>query len=106
MIWGAEIEWNAPPLFDFGVTVELGAVVSGEGLEEAWCLADQPVQSGIETFHFTVVQLTNQSEAGGALDQRDDAMRRALSGNRVDLPVAEFMAILNVIGPLRNVPLA
>ena len=75
VIRGAEVECYAPPLFDLGVAMELSSVVGGEGLKQAWCLADQPVQSGIEAFHGAVVQLPDQGQAGGPLDHGEDAVR-------------------------------
>lgn len=68
MVWGTEVEVDAPFLLDFGVAVKLGAVVGSDGSKHVGGSRDQLVQSAIGGCDGAVFELSDQREAGGAFD--------------------------------------
>lgn len=90
MVWGAEVEFDAPFFLDFAVAVELGAVVGGDAFEHVRSTRDELVEAPIRDGIGAVFELSDQRQAGGTFNHCEDAVG-ARSGDGVDLPVAEFL---------------
>lgn len=106
VVGGAEVEAHIPLLLDLGIAMELGAVIRGEGLEQPWCPLDDLVQPLVEAVDGAVVELADEGQPGAAFDQADGTVKRAGACDRIDLPVAELLAQLDVLRPFRDMPFA
>jgi len=101
-----EVETHAGLFLDPLVVMELGAVVSRDGLEAIGVLVDQPGGACGELVLAAIRQLADQGVAGLAFYQRHDAILAAGAHHRIDFPMADLATLLDARRPLADVPLA
>src|SRR5690606_7118007 len=95
-----EVAAHAGGGLDLPVAVELGAVVPGDRLEGQAAVLDQLDRRAVDGAHRAVRQPDHLSQAGAALDQRQEAGPfPAGAHDRVAFPVADFTALLDLRGP-------
>lgn len=87
-----EVERDASSGFDALVIMELGAVVSGDGLDGVGVLSNQIDSTRGQSGRGAIAQLPDHQPAGGALDHSHDAVLRSCSHDGIDLPVTELSA--------------
>ena len=100
VVWVGEVEPNPVAGFDHPVLVKLCSVIGSDCLESAWVSADQPLGLLVQGLGGSVLELSNHHEAGFSFNQGDDAVRRSLAHDRIDLPVPSITTALNALGAL------
>jgi len=106
VMWSGEVKRRAGGLFDGGVVMEFGAVVSGDAFELLRMPTHESQRSVIGVFLRSSSELADHDVAGFALDDREEAVLIALADHRVDLPVTDLAAQLGGERPLADVFLA
>lgn len=99
----AEVHRHAGCGFDVFVAMEFRAVVSGKCAKAFAMLADECDGALVHAFDGAVCELTDEGEAGGALDHGEDAVFASGAHDGVDFPVAEGAPIFDLGRPLRDV---
>lgn len=106
MIGRGEVEGDTGGAFDFVIAVELGAVVDGDGLEEASLLANELNDPAVQLGLGVIRELRDQQAPGRTLDEGHDAMFGACSADGVHLPMADLTPELDRCRSFGDVPLS
>src|SRR5262245_22255939 len=103
---GREEEANAGRTLKLNVVVELGAVVSGDGLEALRVPTHEPQSPSIGMFFGSRSEFADQDVTGFAVDEGHEAVLIPRADDGVDFPVANLGAKLGGEGSLADVSLA
>ena len=90
VVRSGEVNSCAGELLDLTISVELGSIVCGDGLEKVRVAADELKKAVVECGDGTFMELADQNAAGEPLDEADDAVFASLADDSIDLPVADL----------------
>lgn len=106
VVRSGEVEGGAGGSFDLGVTVELGPVINGDGLEKSGMSADELDDATVRGSDRAGAELADKRAAGYAFDETDHAVTIKRADDRIHLPVADFLSQFDGGGAFGDVPFA